>query len=51
MGNKATIISIIFAIIIYLISVIALKIYDKEDILMLPKGTKIYNLLEKMKIY
>ena len=50
-GNKATIISIIFAIIIYLISVIALKIYDKEDILMLPKGTKIYNLLEKMKIY
>ena len=50
MGNKATIISIIFAIIIYLISVIALKIYDKEDILMLPKGTKIYNLLEKMKI-
>lgn len=50
-GNKATIISILFAIIIYVISVIALKIYNKEDIYMLPKGDKIYKFLEKMKIY
>ena len=50
-GNKATIISIIFAIVIYLISVVALKIYNKEDIYMLPKGEKIYRILEKMKIY
>ena len=50
-GNRATIISIIFAIIIYLLSVIVLKIYNKEDIYMLPKGEKIYKFLEKIKIY
>ena len=50
-GNKATIISIIFAVIIYLMSVVALKIYSKEDIKMLPKGDKILNILTKMKIY
>ena len=50
-GNKATIISIIFSVIIYLMSVVALKIYSKEDIKMLPKGDKILNILTKMKIY
>ena len=50
-GNKATIISIVFAVIIYLMSVVALKIYSKEDIKMLPKGDKILNILTKMKIY
>ncbi len=49
--KKAIIISIIFAAIIYLAAVIALKIYNKEDILMLPKGEKIYRFLEKIKIY
>ena len=29
----------------------ALKIYNKEDIYMLPKGNKIYGILEKLKIY
>ena len=51
LGNKATIISITFAVIIYLMSVVALKIYSKEDILMLPKGDKIYKVLQKLKIY
>ena len=51
LGNMATIISIIFAVIIYLASVIALKIYNKEDVYMLPKGDKIYRILEKLKIY
>ncbi len=51
MGNMATIISIIFAVIIYLAAVFALKIYSKEDIYMLPKGEKIYKVLEKLKIY
>ena len=50
-GNKATIISIILAVIIYLASVVVLKIYNKEDIYMLPKGEKIYKILEKLKIY
>ena len=51
LGNKATIISIMFAVLIYLMAVIALKIYNKEDILMLPKGEKIYKILQKLKIY
>ena len=50
-GNWATIISIIAAVVFYLASVIALKIYNKEDIYMLPKGGKIYRVLEKLKIY
>lgn len=51
LGNKATIISILCAVIIYILAVIALKIYSKEDIYMLPKGEKIYKILEKLKIY
>ena len=51
LGNKATILSILFAVIIYIFSVIALKIYSKEDIYMLPRGEKIYTFLEKLKIY
>ena len=47
----ATIIAIIVAIIVYAISVILLKIFSKTDILMLPKGERIYNLLVKLKIY
>ena len=50
-GHMATIISIIVAVITYLLSVAVLKIYNKEDIQMLPKGEKIYKLLEKIKIY
>jgi stage V sporulation protein B len=50
-GKMATIISIVFAIVVYLLAVIALKIYNKEDIYMLPKGEKIYRSLEKLKIY
>ena len=51
LGNKATLISIAFAAIVYLAAVVALKIYNKEDIYMLPKGEKIYRILEKLKIY
>lgn len=51
LGNKATIISIMFAAIVYILAVIALKIYNKDDIYMLPKGEKIYNFLKKLKIY
>jgi len=50
-GNKATIIAILFAVIIYILAVAVLKIYNKEDIYMLPKGEKIYKVLKKMKIY
>ena len=47
----ATIVSILVAAIIYVISVMVLKIFTKEEILMLPTGNKVYKLLEKLKIY
>lgn len=47
----ATIIAIMLAVIIYLILVIGLKILSKEEILDLPKGEKIYNLLVNIGIY
>lgn len=46
-----TIINIMIGAIVYLISVFALKILSKDEILMLPKGEKIYNLLVKLKFY
>lgn len=49
--RAATIIAIIVAIIMYAISVVLLKIFSKSDILMLPKGEKIYKFLVKLKIY
>ncbi len=50
-GRLATIISIVFAVIIYLLAILALRIFSKQDIMSLPKGEKIYNFLEKTKIY
>ena len=50
-GRLATIIAMLFAVVIYLAAVVALKIYNKEDIYMLPKGEKIYEILKKLKIY
>jgi len=50
-GSLATIIAIVIAIIIYAIMVVVLKILSKEDILSLPKGEKIYKILNKLKIY
>jgi len=47
----ATIISLCFAIIIYIILVFVFKILNKEDIHMIPHGNKIYKILEKMGIY
>lgn len=47
----ATIIAIIVAVIVYVLAVIALKIFSKEELLMIPYGTKICSILEKMKIY
>ena len=47
----ATITSIIIAVIIYVLAVIALKVFTKEEILMMPAGNKICKVLEKLKIY
>lgn len=49
--NLSTIISILSGAIIYVVAILGLKILSKEDILMIPFGTKIYNILLKLKIY
>ena len=50
-GNRATIIALIFAVIIYVLAIITLKILTKEEIYMLPQGQKIYRILIKLGIY
>lgn len=47
----ATIIAITMAIIIYALAIIVLKVFKKEEILMMPAGNKICKLLESLKIY
>ena len=49
--KMATILAIAIAIVVYCLSVIALKIFSKNEILMIPFGEKIYKLLEKIGIY
>lgn len=47
----ATIIAIIVAVVIYVLSVIILKIFTKEEYKMMPAGDKIVKVLEKFKLY
>ena len=47
----ATIIAIIIAVIIYALAIIALKVFAKEEIKMMPGGKKICKVLEKLKVY
>lgn len=47
----ATIVGIAIAVVIYLIMIVILKIFDEDEITMLPYGTKIYKILEKLGIY
>ena len=49
--NLATIIAIIAAIIIYVLAIVVLKVFSKEELLMLPYGNKFCKVLEKLKIY
>jgi len=51
-GNTiSTLIAIIIGIITYGISIIFMKVLSKEDIMMIPFGTKVYALLVKLHIY
>ncbi|MBO5397733.1 MAG: polysaccharide biosynthesis protein [Clostridia bacterium] len=50
-GSLATIIGIVVAVVVYGFMIIILKILSKDDILALPKGEKIYYILNKLKIY
>lgn len=51
-GNSiATIISIVFGALVYVLIVLLMKILKKEDIYMIPFGTKIYKVLVKLRLY
>lgn len=47
----ATIIAIIFALLIYIITIIKIRIFTKKEFEMMPAGNKIIKILEKLKIY
>lgn len=47
----ATILAIGFAVIIYALAIVALKVFTKEEVLMMPAGDKICKVLTKLKIY
>ncbi len=49
--KMATIIALFVAVIVYILSVLILKVFSKEDILMLPYGQGIYSILVKFGIY
>lgn len=50
-GRMVTIIAILVAIVIYALALIALKLFTKEELLMIPYGHKLYKILEKLGIY
>lgn len=50
-GKMVTIISILIAVIIYTLALIALKIFTKEELLMIPYGSKLYKILEELGLY
>lgn len=50
-GRMVTIIAISVAVVIYVLALIALKLFTKEEILMIPYGHKLYKILEKLGIY
>lgn len=47
----STIISILIAIVLYLVLIFLLKIFSKENIFMIPYGQKIYKILQSIGIY
>ncbi len=47
----ATIIALVFAVVIYFISIIVLKIFTKEELHMIPYGNKLCKILETTGIY
>ena len=47
----ATIVAITMAMFVYSMAIIVLKVFTKEELLMIPYGQKLYNVLEKIGIY
>ena len=49
-GRTATVLSVAFAAVVYLVCILAIKALKEEDIKLLPKGEKIYALLSRHKL-
>jgi len=50
-GKIATLIALVFAIVLYFVTVIALKIFTREELCMIPFGNKLVKVLEKLGVY
>lgn len=50
-AKLATIVAILFAVVIYALAIIALKVFSKEEMLIMPYGDKLVKIFEKLKIY
>ena len=50
-GRMSTMISILTGVVVYIIAIICTKCLSKEEIYMIPYGTKIYKFLTKIKLY
>ncbi len=50
-GKISIIISLLISFVIYIVSVVLLKVFNKEEIHMLPGGAKMYNIFQKIGIY
>lgn len=50
-GNITTILGLIIAVIVYLIMIIILRTFSKEEIFMIPYGKKIYKILKRFRLY
>ena len=52
MGNTiSTLLAIIIGVASYGVAIIFMKVLSKEDIMMIPFGTRVYPILVKFKIY
>ena len=49
--KMATILAIVLAVIVYCLAIVTLKVFSKEEILMLPSGEKLCKVLTMLKIY
>ena len=47
----ATIIAIAIAVIVYVLAIVALKVFSKEELEMIPGGKKVCKVLVKLKVY
>ena len=50
-GTVSTVIAMLNAVFIYSLTLVLIKIFTKDEIYMLPYGTKIYKILAKLKLY